>query len=168
MIDEEDSRAGRDEAEAAAEAWRRGLGLLVRREQSRRGLERKLGERGVDPALAAAAVDRLAAAGWQDDARFAASFARDRAASGYGPVRIRAELAAHGMDAGQVAAALAACEADWAERAVQLAQRRFRAADLVDPARRRKAQAFLLRRGFDGGQAAAALAALHGQGGDGD
>lgn len=146
----------------AAEAYRKALGLLVRREQSRRDLQRKLTARGVDAEQAAAAVERLAGQGFQDDARFAASFARDRTAAGYGPVRIRQELAAHGLDADGCAGALAACEADWAERARQLVTRRFTPAALADPARRRKAFEFLLRRGFAPGQAEAALRARMG------
>lgn len=49
----------------------RALGLLVRREHSRKELSRKLAARGVPPDEAGAAIDKLAADGWQDDARFA-------------------------------------------------------------------------------------------------
>ena len=82
----------------------RALGLLVRREHSRKELERKLAARGVDRADAVAAVERMAAAGWQDDGRFAASLARSRAVAGHGPLRIRAELSTHGLDAEAIAA----------------------------------------------------------------
>jgi len=54
----------------------RALGLLVRREHSRKELVRKLRGRGVEPEAAVAAVGRLAEEGWQDDARFAASLVR--------------------------------------------------------------------------------------------
>jgi regulatory protein len=141
----------------AADAYRRGLGLLVRREQSRRELTRKLAQRGIAGDVAAAAVDQLGRQGYQDDVRFAAAFARDRAAGGYGPMRIRQELAGHGLDRDQVEAALAACEADWPERATLIALRRFRPAELADPARRRKAVDFLIRRGFEQGHAGAAV-----------
>jgi regulatory protein len=151
----------------AAEAYRRALGLLVRREQSRRGLERKLAARGIEPDVAEAAVARLAGQGYQDDVRFAASFARDRASAGYGPVRIRQELAGHGLDAEACDAALQACEADWAGRASELVARRFTALALADPARRRKAVEFLLRRGFDPGHANGAVRArMRGDEGD--
>lgn len=132
----------------------RALGLLVRREHSRKELARKLAARGVDQADAAAAIDRMAAAGWQDDARFAASLARSRASAGYGPLRIRAELGTHGLDAATIAAAFSALaeagEDDWPRQARELAQRRFGADLAADPARLRKASGFLLRRGFDG------------------
>ena len=123
--------------------------LLVRREHSRRDLKRKLGLRGADPAQAEAAVEKLASLGYQDDDRFAASFARDRAAAGYGPVRIRQELAGHGLSRDQVEAALEQCETDWAASARALVDKRFRPEQLADPAKRRKAVDFLLRRGFD-------------------
>lgn len=129
--------------------YQRGLGLLVRREYSRRDLTRRLVARGFETPEAEAAVDRLAGKGYQDDRRFAEAFARDRAASGYGPVRIRVELAGHGLGEDDIAAALAACETDWAARSRELVARRVRLGELADPARRRKWVEFLLRRGFD-------------------
>ncbi len=138
----------------------RALGLLVRREHSRKELERKLAARGVDKADAAAAVERMAAAGWQDDGRFAASLARSRAGGGYGPLRIRAELATHGLDADAIAAAFASLagsgEDDWAASARDLVRRRFGPDFAADPAKRRKAADFLVRRGFDGDSVRAA------------
>ncbi len=133
--------------------------LLVRREHSRRDLKRKLGLKGIDPAAAEAVVEKLAGLGYQDDGRFGSAFARDRAAAGYGPQRIRQELAGHGLDREQVEAALEACEADWPARAQALVEKRFRPSELDDPVRRRKAVDFLLRRGFD--QASAWSAVRH-------
>lgn len=54
----------------------RALGLLVRREHSRKELARKLTARGVETEDAIAAVERLASEGWQDDTRFACSLVR--------------------------------------------------------------------------------------------
>lgn len=155
---------GRPRGEAA-DAYQRALGLLVRREHSRRDLARKLAQRGVEPAEAEAAVERLAGQGYQDDSRFAASFARDRASSGYGPVRIREELAGHGLGEDAIQLALEACEADWPASARRQVERRWTAAVLADPDRRRKAVEFLLRRGFDQDSA---WAAVRGRAWDGD
>ena len=141
------------------DAYQKALELLVRREHSRRDLMRKLGLRGADPDAAAEAVEKLAGLGYQDDARFGASFARDRASAGYGPVRIRQELAGHGLDREQVEASVAACETDWPELARAQITKRFRPAELEDPGRRRKAVDFLLRRGFDPPSAWAAVRA---------
>ena len=54
----------------------RALGLLTRREHSGQELTRKLVSRGVEAGDAQAAIDKLVAAGWQDDSRFAASVVR--------------------------------------------------------------------------------------------
>mgnify|MGYP001161991938 CR=1 FL=1 len=142
---------------AVPDPTQKAMELLVRREHSRRDLKRKLALRGADPAEAEAAVEKLAGLGYQNDDRFAASFARDRAASGYGPVRIRQELAGHGLSRDQVEAALEQCETDWAQSARSLVDKRFRPEQLADPARRRKAVDFLLRRGFDQGCTYAAV-----------
>lgn len=126
------------------------LGLLVRREHSRKELTRKLRVRGVEPDAAAAAVDRLTEDGWQDDARFAELLVRSRASTGYGPLHIRAELGTHGLDSDAIATAMAAFEGDWTENARDLVRRRFGAAGPVDLPQRRKAADLLARRGFDG------------------
>lgn len=146
---QDDDKRGRRGGRPPPSAYQRAAGLLVRREHSRRELKRKLAARGVEADEAEAAVERLAGQGWQDDSRFAESLARSRAAAGYGPLRIRAELGTHGLAGEQIEAALAACEADWAENARQAIARRYSAAELADPGKRRKAAEFLFRRGFD-------------------
>lgn len=128
----------------------RALSLLVRREHSRKELTRKLTARGVDGEAAAAAVSRLAGEGWQDDARFAEALVRSRTGSGYGPRYIQLELETHGLDAAQVAAAMATFEGDWRALAQDLVARRFGADGPRELAGQRKAADLLLRRGFDG------------------
>lgn len=137
----------------------RALGLLTRREHSRNELVRKLKQRGVEADDAAAAIDRLAEAGWQDDARFAESLVRNRAGSGYGPAYIRAELGTHGLAGELVEAAMERYEGDWIDSARELLQRRHPQALEGDRDACRKAAAFLLRRGFDMAQVRAALVA---------
>lgn len=128
----------------------RALGLLVRREHSGRELVRKLAGRGVEPDEARQAVERLAQDGWQDDERFAQWLVRSRSSSGYGPLRIRAELATHGLDRESIALALASFDGDWTETARELVRRRFGPGGLDSPDRRRRAGELLARRGFDG------------------
>jgi regulatory protein len=127
----------------------RALGLLVRREHSRKELIRKLAARGVDVDAAQAAIDRLRDAGWQDDARFADALVRSRAAAGYGPIRIRAELATHGLERDAVAVAVAGYDGDWSENARDLLRRRCGAIPPGDRMAWRKAAELLFRRGFD-------------------
>lgn len=129
----------------------RALGLLVRREHSRKELTRKLAARGVEADEARAAVERLAGEGWQDDARFAQSLVRSRAASGYGPLHVRAELGTHGLDRDAIAAALDAFDGDWKQVARDLVRRRFGEAGSWDMAQKRKAADLLARRGFEAG-----------------
>jgi len=128
----------------------RALGLLVRREHSRRELGRKLVARGIAPEQAQAAVERLASEGWQDDERFAESLVRGRANGGYGPLHIRAELGTHGLDSEAIAAAMDSYEGDYLENARSLVQRRFGDNGPQDLPQRRKAADLLARRGFDG------------------
>ncbi|KAB7772412.1 recombination regulator RecX [Xanthomonas maliensis] len=134
----------------------RALGLLVRREHSRKELRRKLQSRGIAAEAADEAITRLAEAGWQDDARFAASVVHGRAQSGYGPLHVRAELAMHGLDNEAIGVAMDGYEGDWTENARALVRRRFGDDGPVDLAQRRKAADLLARRGFDGGSIRAA------------
>lgn len=136
----------------------RALGLLTRREHSRRELLCKLEQRGVEPEAAAEAVARLAQAGWQDDARFAESLVRNRVASGFGPAYIRAELNTHGLAVELVETALQGFDGDWAANARRLLERRHPQALQGDRQAQRKAADFLFRRGFTRDQVSAALA----------
>lgn len=148
------SRRQRTKREPAT-ALQRALGLLTRREHSRKELTRKLVSRGVDAGEVDAAVEKLTRAGWQDDRRFAESLVRVRAASGYGPLHIRAELGTHDLPEALRTDALEEFDGDWAAIARDAVVRRFER--LEDRRlRERKAMDFLIRRGFPGELARAA------------
>ena len=132
-----------------ASTTQRALALLVRREHSARELTRKLVARGLDPDEVRESVDRRADAGWQDDTRFAESLVRSRAASGYGPIHVRAELGTHGLDSAVVDTAMESFDGDWTEQARDLARRRC-GPPRDDLAWRRKVADLLARRGFPG------------------
>ena len=83
---------------AAASARERSLNLLGRRQMSRAELIRKLRDKGEDPLAAEAAADAMERLGALDDAEYAASVARHYTRMGYGPGRVRAELARRGVD----------------------------------------------------------------------
>lgn len=148
-------RRAKDAADPSA--YQRALGLLVRREHSRAELARKLRAKGVESGDLDVALEKLARQDFQSDERFAAALARTRAASGQGPVRIRSELATHGLPRDTIEAALEACERDWSASARELVIRRYAGKNLSDPAVRRKAVDFLLRRGFEQRSAFAAV-----------
>lgn len=132
-------------------AYEQALGLLARREHSARELKTKLRVGGQAGEAAQQALERLQEQRYQDDGRFAAGLARRRAAQGYGPLRIQAELKSHGLGDAAIRAAIAAAEADWAANAMAQLRRHAAAKPPADAAERAKRAAFLLllRRGFD-------------------
>lgn len=150
MTDFDDPPAGKGKRRREQTPLQRALGLLVRREHSRKELGRKLKARGIEPEEVDAAVARLAAEGWQDDTRFAETLVRNRANGGYGPLHIRAELGTHGLDSAQIEAAMATFEGDWADNARDLVRRRFGENGPEELPQRRRAADMLARRGFDG------------------
>lgn len=129
---------------------------LSRREHSASELAAKLERRGVDHEDANRVVDALGAAGWQSDARYAGLVTRARIAQGYGPLRVRAELAARGVAAALIQAALDEASADWSAVAVRSLIRRY-PTSAKTPRDRAAQYRFLAMRGFTGGQIATAL-----------
>lgn len=129
-------------------AYDKALGLLARREQSRRELRQKLDRVGYDGDETDAALDRLGEQHYQDDARFAEMLLRNRVGQGYGPARIRMELKTHGLADAVIRHLLDAAEVDWNASAVAQLRRHYGASTATDVAGRAKQAQFLLRRGF--------------------
>ena len=140
------------------DAHTRALGLLSRREHSRRELKRKLVARGAEVVEVDQALDRLGKSDLQSDPRFAEVLVRSRICQGHGPIRIQGELRQHGIAEAAARAALDAEAADWLELATDLCRRRFRA-PAHDQAERHKRAQFLLRRGFPAEVARSAVGA---------
>ena len=134
---------------AKRSAYDQALGLLARREHSARELKIKLRAGGQAGDDAEHAIERLREQHYQDDERFAAGLARRRAAQGYGPLRIQAELKSHGLGDAAIRAAIAAATEDWEASAAAQLRRHAGAARPKDAAERARCAAFLLRRGFD-------------------
>lgn len=129
-------------------AYAKALGLQARREHSRRELKQKLARSGYAGDEAEAALARLGEQRYQDDARYGELLVRHRAAQGYGPQRIRAELKAQGLADAAIRGLLDAAEADWAASAAAQLRRRYGGKPASDPAERARRAQFLLRRGF--------------------
>lgn len=146
-------------------AYEQALGLLARREHSTRELKTKLRAGGQAGDAADQAIERLRSQRYQDDERFAAGLARRRAAQGYGPLRIRAELKSHGLGDAAIRAAIAEADADWIGSAAAQLRRHAGGRPPADAAERARHAAFLLRRGFD---AATVRAVTHAEAGDPD
>ena len=134
---------------APPDAFQQAMGLLARREHSARELKGKLALRGHGGGESVAAIERLKDLAYQDDDRFAASLARRRAAQGYGPRRIQAELRSHGLADAAIRDVLADLEVDWTALAAAQLSRRPGRQPASDRAGRAAQAAFLLRRGFD-------------------
>ena len=128
----------------------RALGLLSRREHSARELKRKLQQKGVAADEAGDVVDEMGERNYQSDARFAESLVRRRALDGYGPMRIRAELASHGIVREAATMAITSADADWVVIAKRVFSSKYRDIDAVDHKERQKRAAWLSARGFDG------------------
>jgi len=138
-------------------ARRKAMDYLARREYGRAELTRKLSDAGFAAAVAAAAVDRLADEGLQDDRRFVDAFVRSRIAQGKGPLRIRADLAGRGLDEPLIEAALEDAGADWAALAADVRRRKFGAALPETFPEKARQMRFLQYRGFLPDQVQAAL-----------
>lgn len=127
---------------------RAAMDLLARREHGRVELTRKLRQRGAPDDLIGPALDLLAEQGLLSEARYLESFVSSRASSGYGPLRIREELAQRGLPREAIEQALAESEVDWNEQLRQLWQRKF-AGQLPQEMRdKAKQMRFLAYRGY--------------------
>jgi regulatory protein len=138
-------------------AHRAALRALSRRAHARFDLRRRLLQKQHPPAAVDGALDRLAAAGLLDDARFARDYAATRATrgGGRGPARLVKDLVIQGVDrrvAEEAARAALADEGVDPEEVVRaVAERRARQlAGLPAAVRRRRLLAYLQRRGYAG------------------
>lgn len=125
------------------------LGLLARREHSRMELRMRLQRDGYPEADIDAALDALAKANYQSDARFVEMLVRSRIRQGYGPQRLHAELRTHELPDALVKACLENAEVDWTEQAREQLRRRYGDEPPADHRERAKRMQFLARRGFD-------------------
>ncbi|MBD9482178.1 recombination regulator RecX [Pseudomonas sp. PDM14] len=127
---------------------RAAMDLLARREHGRVELTRKLRRRGAPPELIDGALDRLAEEGLLSEVRYLGSFISSRGRSGYGPLRIREELAQRGLGREAIEQALAEAGIDWAEQLRDVWQRKFGGQQPADMRERAQQSRFLSYRGF--------------------
>lgn len=126
----------------------RAVHLLGRREHSASELRRKLQQKGFCAATIDTVLERLQERDWQSDVRFTEGFVRQRIESGYGPLKIRADLQQKGVASELVARALEASAADWIALAEERYRRRFGAQPPADEKERARRQRHLYQRGF--------------------
>ena len=137
-----------DDKKPKRSAYDKALGLLARREHSRRELGLKLRQGGYEGDEAGVALDRLGEQSYQDDDRFAEVLVRSRVGQGYGPQRLRAELKSHGLSDARIRECLEQADVDWNASAASQLHRRYGTKPPADPSERAKRAQFLLRRGF--------------------
>lgn len=151
-----------DRFSSPLEARKKAMDYLARREHGRKELQTKLANAGFDADVAAAAVDRLAEEGLQDDRRFVANFIQSRISQGKGPVRIQADLGQKGLGGGLVDEVLDEADTDWFENARRQREKKFgpsRPQDFKEKARQMR---FLQYRGFEMAHIQAAVSS-HGE-----
>lgn len=129
-------------------ALRRALGLLARRDHSRGELLAKLARSGHGRAEAERAVEDLEGQGLVSDARFAEAFIRSRVERGGGPLRIRRDLEARGVEGSTVDQLLDPEDEAWEARARGVREKRFGAAPPGERSEAARQARFLLGRGF--------------------
>jgi regulatory protein len=132
------------------------LDALARRDYASSDLRRKLADKGYDPAVVAAVVDRLLAEHLLDDRRYVDNFVTYHAARGQGPARIRAELRKIGTQGEMVDSSLAAYP-DWMLQIHAARKKKYGAALPTEFADKQRQAKFLGYRGFTGAQIRSAL-----------
>ncbi len=123
------------------------VGLLARREHSRRELRQKLQRRFGDDVELDAVLEGLAEDGLQSDSRFAEVYTRMRLRKGYGPVRVLMELRERGVTDELASSWVYSEEHDWFEAADTAWRKKFGAAP-AGSKERAKHMRFLQYRGF--------------------
>jgi len=148
-------------------AYRTGLRILEHRPSAARALTRRLVLKGHPPEAAESARDRLESLGLLDDVKFSVSYVQTRGARGRGPLRLRRDLAAMGVDRAVIDRALAegfGPDGATAPTPDVLARRRIaQLRGLPRPVQRRRLLAYLARRGFAGREVTALVGELVGQ-----
>ncbi|MDH4567747.1 recombination regulator RecX [Pseudomonas sp. BN414] len=111
--------------DSPAAVRRAAMDLLAQREHGRVELTRKLRQRGAPPELIDCALDRLTEEGLLSESRYLESFIASRARGGYGPQRIREELAQRGLPRSDIDQALREADVDWGEQLREVWRRKF-------------------------------------------
>jgi regulatory protein len=132
--------------------------LLARRDYPRGELGARLLDQGFDGGAVETLLNELVQQHIVDDARYAERYIAFHAARGRGPLRLRRELAALGIDAALIDAALDAGPG-WAALAREQRARKFGAGAPASWAEKSRQARFLQYRGFSNDHIRSALGA---------
>ncbi|MGR9012035.1 MAG: regulatory protein RecX [Gammaproteobacteria bacterium] len=139
-----------EEPDVAKEIQEVCLRLLARREHSQKELLAKLILRGFDKDVALPVIDELAEQGWQDDLRYAESYARFRIQKGYGPIRVGYELRQNGITELDLDGIAQQEAGSWMALLEQVYSKKYSHDAVLDRNEWAKRSRFLLHRGFSG------------------
>ena len=138
-----------DRFSCPAEARKKAMDFLARREYGQTELIKKLADKGYDRSVAEQAVNKLTEDGLQNDQRFAEAFVQSRINQGKGPVRIRLDLGQRGVGDAAIECAIEENPTNWFELARSVRLRKFGTAIPPDFKAKAKQMRFLQYRGFE-------------------
>jgi regulatory protein len=148
LPDQCDGESPATEAINPADVRLAAMNLLARREHSLRELHLKLRRRfGSDPPIASE-LQRLADENLQSDTRYAHSYCRQRAAKGFGPLRVRQEMRDKGLTDQEIVEAFKAEELDWSAIAAAAFAKKFGQRGCDDLKEKSRRARFMQYRGF--------------------
>jgi len=145
-----------ERASDAAAVGAGAVALLAQRDYSSAGLRQRLVSQGYEATTVQQVLEELLERRYLDDERYAAQYVSYHAGRGRGPRRIGRDLAAEGLGAELIAAALATIE-DWSALARELRIRRFGLAAPASWQEKARQARFLLYRGFSNDHIRSAL-----------
>lgn len=101
------------------------LNFLARREHSKLELQRKLGTKGFGAHEIAKLLQELVNEKLQSDDRFTESYINMRSSKGFGPLRIKGELEARGIDRETIEKHLDENDTSWFDLAKAIRKKKF-------------------------------------------
>ena len=127
------------------------MDFLSRREHSKKELFNKLFKRVDNLELLNKEIDKLANEGLQSDERFSEAYIRSKTQAGYGPVKIKMELAQKGISNNFLDKKFSELKINWEVEINELLLRKFPKTKYNFEEEKIKAKAinFLQRRGYD-------------------
>ncbi|MEQ1559844.1 MAG: regulatory protein RecX [Methyloglobulus sp.] len=124
------------------------LRLLTRREHSQKEIKNKLVIKGYESNQVLAVLEELGQQNWQDDTRYAESYARVRSQKGFGPIRIAYELRQQGVNPGIIDNILTTTTESWMKLLLDVYTKKYPGEVAANHAERGKRIRFLQQRGF--------------------
>jgi len=124
--------------------------LLARREHSQKELLNKLLVKGYAKDDILAVIEELAQQGWQNDSRYAESYARHRIQKGYGPIFITYELRKNGVNTVNLEDIVQKAAGSWMDLLELVYTKKYNHDTFLDRGEWARRSRFLMQRGFSG------------------